>query len=75
MENELFTRAEMTTREMIRLIDSSTYLDLLTKWRLARPDSPWFDGMVGIHFEKRMEEKRRELDPRELSKALKSVYN
>jgi hypothetical protein len=43
-------RPAMTEEEMMRWIDTASYVQLLEKWRNEEVGSPWFSGEVGTHF-------------------------
>lgn len=54
-------------------IDSASYERLLSKWRFEPNGSPWFQGDVGIYFEKVLKEKREEVGEEEHVRVSKSI--
>ena len=44
----------MTTEEMIQWIDNADYYTLMDKWRFAEGGDPFFQGEVGVHYQKVM---------------------
>lgn len=54
-------------------IDSASYEELLARWRHTPTGSVWFQGAVGDHFHKVMQERRAALSPQEVTAASKAV--
>ncbi len=59
--------------QMIKWIDQATYEQLFSRWRFATVGSAWFQGRVGEHYQKVMEEKRQALPPGEYSRISKQI--
>lgn len=58
-----------TKEELIKEIDDMSYRELLTKWRFTPAGSPYFQGIVGEHFMKQMDEKA----PSNISRVSKDI--
>jgi hypothetical protein len=65
-------RWEMTEDEMKEVIDGSSYEQLLSRWRFAKPGNPFFFGEVGEYYSKVMFQKR-DADPDGAVRASKSI--
>lgn len=63
----------MTEEERKAWIDAATYEDLLRVWRFDPTPSPWFDGEIGKHFSRVIEEKRQALSHEDRVAASKRV--
>lgn len=63
----------MTKKQMKEWIDGASYLTLLKKWRFASPGSPFFQGDVGIYFEKVMMKKKKEVGHAAAVRASKEI--
>lgn len=64
----------MTTEEvMLEWIATSSYEELLRKWRHEQPGSPWFTGPVGKAYDARMKKCRQILTIEEAVKISKRV--
>jgi hypothetical protein len=62
----------MNDPEMLAWINGASLVDLLRKWRFARPGDPFFQGFVGEHYSKVMFGKRA-TDPEAWVNASKQV--
>lgn len=63
----------MIPKKMKDWIDTASYEELLTKWRFAPSDSPWFQGEVGVYFGKVMSKKKEEVGEAEAVRASKNI--
>ena len=63
----------MDINQMKKWIDNATYEELLYRWRFAPAGSPWFQGEIGIYYEKAMKKKGEEVGSEERVRASKNV--
>ncbi len=63
----------MTKEERKKWIDNASYEDLLRRWRFASAGSPWFQGEIGIYFEKIMMKKKKEVGHAAAVRASKTI--
>ena len=63
----------MTTDEMKAWIDTASYEDLLHKWRFEPTGSPWFQGVIGNYYVRKMVWKREQVGDSEHVRASKAI--
>ncbi len=63
----------MTADEMKAWIDSASYEQLLSKWRMAPAGSPWFQGDLGDYYSEAMARKKAETPHEEQVAASKRI--
>ncbi len=63
----------MIPEDMKKVIDNSSYEQLLSRWRSAPVGSPWFQGEVGDYYSKVMNEKRELVGNSEAVRASKNI--
>jgi hypothetical protein len=49
------------TKEQKEWIDSANYAQLLSKWRFAQGDEPWFQGECGTYYSQVMRQKKKSI--------------
>lgn len=60
--------------KMKEWIDNASYEELLTHWRFAPVEDPFFQGEMGIYFQQVMEQKKLEIPLEERAKINKRVW-
>lgn len=63
----------MINEEDKKIIDKMSYVDMLHLWRFAPADHPYFQGKVGIYFERIMKKKRKEIGNTEHARISKII--
>jgi len=63
----------MTEAEMTQWIDTADYESLLWRWRFHPAGSPWFQGVIGAYYSKKLAARREEVGAEEHVRASKAV--